>query len=68
VAEVTRLADGVEALVAAASATSGETVSAEAGAQDEGLDAVRLRSLLIAVKGIGEVTADALIAQYKAGE
>lgn len=59
--QVTRLADGVDRLVAALSVTSAPNVTVN------GLDEERLKALLVAVKGIGAVTAGEIIASYKAG-
>lgn len=61
VAEMTRLADGVEKLVAVVSATS-----APAGAGEMvGLDEERMLTLLASIKGIGDVTARRIVDSYK---
>jgi len=60
VSEMSRLADGVEALVAAASATS------PAGSGEvAGLDEDRLVKLLASIKGIGDLTARRIVENYK---
>lgn len=41
--------------------------SALGPAAGEGLDGERLRAILVAVKGVGEVTADRVIAEYLDG-
>ncbi len=57
-----RLADGVEALVAAVSVAS--PASPEAG-EWKGLDEERLVTLLSSIKGIGDVTARRIVDSYK---
>lgn len=60
VAEMTRLADGVEKLVAVVSATS-----PVASAEMVGLDEERMLTLLASIKGIGDVTARRIVDSYK---
>lgn len=60
VSELTRLADGVEKLVAAVSATS-----ADGSGEMAGLDEERLITLLSSIKGIGNVTAQHIVDSYK---
>jgi len=61
VMEMTRLADGVEKLVAETTATS-----PVASAEMVGLDEERMHTLLSSIKGIGDVTAQRIIDSYKA--
>ncbi|HRJ41118.1 MAG TPA: hypothetical protein PL105_04530 [Caldilineaceae bacterium] len=56
-----RLADGVEKLVAAVSATS-----ASGSGEMVGLDEERMVTLLSSIKGIGDVTARRIVESYKA--
>lgn len=62
--QVERLADGVEALTAAVAGVD----ASDSQATEAGLDEERLQALLVAVKGIGPVTAAQVIADYQAGK
>lgn len=66
VAEMTRLADGVDKLVAAVDATGQAGATSPAGAGGvAGLDEERLLKLLASIKGIGDVTARRIVENYK---
>ncbi len=65
VAEMTRLADGVDALRAVLVAVVSATNAPASTGEMVGLDEERLLTLLASIKGIGDVTARRIVDSYK---